>query len=306
MDCHIDDWRNIEIGAVIYQIMALLFAFIGACFWLKFIISSCQLKSALQFKIIYFIAVTLYIVWIVLATTGFVLGPLCQWHNNIHVILTFGVYTYILFTIICMWSLFLRLQQVFAGTILQLSKTGSNILKICIIICNIMSLSGYIVLGFSESAAFFFALSGYAGYVVISGTLVRIFIKKLKILNTNTTESTESDNDGLKKITLKLTILSIVQYIVTIGAILAFGVHMVFPVHGVTSKIWNTFYYGDIIVTMTCLYLHYNIGNNDYQRYCKYCIRFMGKPNNDTQTIKRPHSLNSTKINVASFSDIDS
>jgi len=231
------------------------------------------------------------------------LGPLCQWHNNIQVILTFGIYTYVLFMITNLWSLYLRLKQVFTGTALQLRKTTSIVLKICIIVCSIIPLSSYIVLGLSESVAFFFVVGGYAGYVIISGILVRLFIKKLKILNANTTETTKSDNDGLKKIALKLTILSSFQYIVTIGALVAFGFDIVLAIPEVTPKIWNTFYYGDIIVTMTCLYLHYNIGNNDYQRYCKCCITFMRKFNHE----KYPDSPNSTKTNVVlSFTDIDS
>ena len=123
-------------------------------------------------------------------------------------------------------------------------------------------------------------------YVIISGIILHMFVKRIRKLNLQN-EYIKAQQISLEKVVTRYTLVGIIQYVSSLFIMLLVIIDVILPTQPewlriVYNIIWNAGIYVDIILNIICLYFQYNVGENDYYKWCKYCDYKCFRSNSDT------------------------
>eukprot|EP01083_Nonionella_stella_P013200 37219_1 len=264
------------------------------------------------FKIFYAIEITVYF----LATIGFFMNLLFDHHfqnfrhtrvdeaSSLMIVrysvndTTFVCY-FALLIILC--SLLLsRLILTFQNSAYKLDKWIANLFYVITTICALTMCAGFGAIGAPVLGAALQIMAGLI-YLISSGILVIIFVKKLNalILITNTDDVAKSQEGRLNQRQLDL-INSASRYLLLsfVGLISTFFC-IVFTV--IAQLNWSCYLHRiifvwmvkvDMIINLTCFYFQFGFSKEDYKRCCVHLDNWM-KRNMSNKTLVKLHHVHS-------------
>ena len=264
---------------IILKYGSLVYSIFGVLLGLKLVCKFSEMEAILILKIIYISSLIFYFVWLSITTTTIYMSYYHTWTELLLNLYYIAEYCYTLMGYSLLASIYCRLRIVFDDTIFELSKPTKYILAVSLVIQYTLSTAATILSYIIRDVILKVYIGLYIPYFALSTILVVMFVRKLKELYVNTDNNIQNCNPVITQLTIKFTILAVVQYSVTVLTMFVYvlTVHIFGAVYD--NIYWITMYYMDVFVNMICLYLQYKMGNNDYNKYCKYCIKYIQKKN---------------------------
>ena len=269
---------------IIEGILTTIACFVGLLLGSYMIYKACGMENVSKnFLIPFYISITLYILWLIIAVVRAILFITNNLTLQILLNKTFeGLHTqfYSIMCVLYLYILWVRLKFTFENSILQVKSLHLKILFILILtvlICTILiTVIFFLIPNTNDEIIYGLHSFVFIMYLIVSWILILMFSHKLYKLAVTQRRSaygqvefTPQQRNLMKSIAKYITLSLIATNSSTL--IVIFWVVNNNVINLLTIKRTNFVITSDVIINMYCLYLHFYIAQKEYDKICGKC-----------------------------------